>query len=136
MRRHSAVSILAETIARASVDLDDESDSASAFELPALDAINAMAAEVCSRLSHIYAGIGVPHPLRRILRRKRLLRLLPVAVCRSARCYVVSRQINQSCCNQRAGSGCHCGNAPVGLRVSAGPLRVAPQPRRYGSLGP
>ena len=44
MRRHSAVSILAETIARASVDLDDESDSASACELPALDAINAMAA--------------------------------------------------------------------------------------------
>jgi hypothetical protein len=63
MRRHSAVSILAETIARASVDLDDESDSASACELPALDAINAMAAEVCSRLSRICAGTR-PH-LRR-----------------------------------------------------------------------
>jgi hypothetical protein len=27
-------------------------------------------------------------------------------------------------------AACHRGNARVGLRVSAGPLRVAPQPRR------
>jgi hypothetical protein len=83
-------------------------------------------------LSHVRPGTGVPHPLRRILRRKRLLRLLPLAACRSPRCCVVSQPINQSAPNRAAKpqAACHCGNARVGLRVSAGPLRVAPQPRR------